>query len=249
MTSSESINTDSNQKRVVAASNSNGSRSNGTSRPVRVNSVRRRSYADWITRAIQSSPQSKMTLAAIYNWMAANVPGLYEKRNLHSSKGWKNAVRHTLSVNRRFQKSSQPNVRAALWSITPSTDSELAESPESQEAVSTVSNSSSSITSADLPSCSTLFTCTIPVTTCIATSRPWPSPTSTSSTIPHSSMFEDPGTSSDSIVTQTLELHHQDGTVRTVTVPKLFPIHVVSDYRLVTIDTKQRIPTVVTSGS
>lgn len=93
MTSSESTstNTSASQQRVVAASDStvSSTTANNNGRPARIPNVRRRSYADWITRAIQSSAEQKMTLAGIYNWMATNVPGLYEKRNLHSSKGWK----------------------------------------------------------------------------------------------------------------------------------------------------------------
>jgi len=248
MTSSESTN--SKPQRCVAAHssasssgstsgqqcNGNGGAQNGHGR----NSIRRRSYADWITRAIQSSPDSKMTLASIYNWMASNVPGLYEKRNLHSSKGWKNAVRHTLSVNRRFQKSSQPNARAALWSLAPSPDNSPVHKPQESEQISVISPGI-----LELPSCSTFFPNGIPVTTGAAAACLRSSPAT-------STYFSSTATNSDSlsepVVTQTLEVHHQDGTVRTVTVPKPYPIHIVGDYRVVTVDAKLHLPKVVTSG-
>jgi len=249
MTSSESTNSKPGQRSVAAHSSASSSGStsgqgNGTvghsghSR----SSIRRRSYADWITRAIQSVPESKLTLASIYIWMAANVPGLYEKRNLHSSKGWKNAVRHTLSVNRRFQKTSQPNVRAALWSLTPSPDTSPSRQPQEshQDQVSPVSSGIF-----ELPSCSTIFANGIPVTTVAAAASCLRSSPTTSTYFPSTTNSD---SLTDTIVTQTLEVHHQDGTVRTVTVPKPYPIHVVSDYRLVTVDTKTHVPHVVTSG-
>jgi len=247
MTSSESTNTK--PRRVAAHSSASSSDSTsghqcngstGAHSGHGRNGIRRRSYADWITRAIQSSPDSKMTLASIYNWMASNVPGLYEKRNLHSSKGWKNAVRHTLSVNRRFQKSSQPNARAALWSLAPSPVNSPSPKPQESERISVISPQI-----LELPSCSTFFPNGIPVTTGAAAACLRSSPT-TSSTY-----FSSTATNSDSllepIVTQTLEVHHQDGTVRTVTVPKPYPIHIVGDYRVVTVDAKP-LAHVVTSG-
>jgi hypothetical protein len=57
-----------------------------------------------------------MTLAEIYDWLATNVPGLQEQRYLHSSKGWKNAVRHTLSINPRFRKITRVG-RPSWWTL------------------------------------------------------------------------------------------------------------------------------------
>jgi hypothetical protein len=85
------------------------------------------------------------------------------------------------------------------------------------------------------------------VTTCAVSSRLVSSPT-TSTYLP--SLADYPDTLLDPMVTQTLELHHQNGTVRTVTIPKPYPIQVVSDYRLVKLDhiQKSHVQTVVTSG-
>lgn len=202
--------------------------------------IRRRSYADWISRAIQSTSDSKMTLAGIYHWMATNVPGLYEKRNLHSSKGWKNAVRHTLSVNRRFKKSTQPNRRAALWSLASDDESSSTPNPDQP--------SSSGITSQS-PSTSFLA---VNVTSIYSLSRSSPCSSGSSTSFLHSATVLSPTLPlpPESIETQTLELHQQDGTVRTVTVPKPVPIHVVGEYRLVPIDPTPLIPSsVTTSGS
>jgi len=227
--SSKSVNNITSQQIGVSSSSNFSYSRNGDSK--HGNKVRRKSYADWITRAIQSTEESKLTLAGIYNWMASNVPGLYEKRNLHSSKGWKNAVRHTLSVNRRFEKISQPNVRAALWSLVPQTTTDSESSIEILE-------QSEDTPKLELPSCSTLFPDGTVTMTTVATVSSLTIPLSSSHIFSSSTSTTtfDP----DPIVTHTqrLELHHQNGTVRTVTVPVPYPIHVVGDYRLVTVDKK-----------
>jgi hypothetical protein len=80
------------------------------------------SYADIITNAILSSSENRLSLAEIYDWMVKNVNGLEDQRHLHSSKGWKNAVRHTLSINQRFKKITRIG-RPGWWTVEwPSTD-------------------------------------------------------------------------------------------------------------------------------
>jgi len=69
--------------------------------------------------AISSSNDKQLTLAEIYDWMATNVPGLEAQRHVHSSKGWKNAVRHTLSINKRFTKIGRLG-RPGWWTLEPS---------------------------------------------------------------------------------------------------------------------------------
>jgi forkhead box protein O3 len=74
------------------------------------------SYADLITKAILSNEDSRLSLAEIYDWMATNVASLQTQRYLHSSKGWKNAVRHTLSINPRFLKVARMG-RPSWWTV------------------------------------------------------------------------------------------------------------------------------------
>ena len=47
------------------------------------------SYADLITKAIQSAPDQRLTLSQIYDWMVQNVPYFKDKGDSNSSAGWK----------------------------------------------------------------------------------------------------------------------------------------------------------------
>jgi len=51
------------------------------------------SYADLITQAINSSPEKRLTLSQIYEWMVHNVPYFKDKGDNNSSAGWKVSVR------------------------------------------------------------------------------------------------------------------------------------------------------------
>lgn len=47
------------------------------------------SYADLITQAIQNSPEKRLTLSQIYEWMVQNVDYFKDKGDSNSSAGWK----------------------------------------------------------------------------------------------------------------------------------------------------------------
>lgn len=53
------------------------------------------SYADLITQAIESSPEKRLTLAQIYDWMVRSVPYFKDKGDSNSSAGWKVGGLHT----------------------------------------------------------------------------------------------------------------------------------------------------------
>lgn len=62
--------------------------------PTKKNSSRRNawgnlSYADLITQAITTSPDKRLTLSQIYEWMVQNVPYFKDKGDSNSSAGWK----------------------------------------------------------------------------------------------------------------------------------------------------------------
>ncbi|XP_017770865.1 PREDICTED: forkhead box protein O-like [Nicrophorus vespilloides] len=80
-----------------------------------------RSYAELITDAIYSSPEGRMTLAQIYEWIIYNVPYFNQRTDSKSSAGWKNSVRHNLSLHNRFMKmQNEVQAKPSWWIINPS---------------------------------------------------------------------------------------------------------------------------------
>jgi len=78
------------------------------------------SYADLITQAIQSSPEGRLTLAQIYDWMIASVPYFTQRADSTSSAGWKNSIRHNLSLHQRFLKVQNEGAgKSSWWTINP----------------------------------------------------------------------------------------------------------------------------------
>lgn len=47
------------------------------------------SYAELITQAILSTPEKRLTLSEIYDWIVKNVPYFSDKANSPSTAGWK----------------------------------------------------------------------------------------------------------------------------------------------------------------
>lgn len=66
----------------------------GAQQPRKSSSSRRNawgnlSYADLISQAIESSPEKRLTLSQIYDWMVKSVPYFKDKGDSNSSAGWK----------------------------------------------------------------------------------------------------------------------------------------------------------------
>ena len=58
-------------------------------RPARRNAWGAASYADLIAAAIDSSPDKRLTLSQIYDWMVTNVKYFSDRADSNSSAGWK----------------------------------------------------------------------------------------------------------------------------------------------------------------
>ncbi|KAI7884292.1 hypothetical protein K492DRAFT_183622 [Lichtheimia hyalospora FSU 10163] len=61
------------------------------------------SYATLIKYAIENSPQKKLTLSEIYQWVIEHYP-YYST----AGTGWKNSIRHNLSLNKSFVRVARP---------------------------------------------------------------------------------------------------------------------------------------------
>ncbi|XP_026119056.1 forkhead box protein O1-A-like [Carassius auratus] len=78
------------------------------------------SYADLITKAIESSPDNRLTLSQIYDWMVKSVPYFKDKGDSNSSAGWKNSIRHNLSLHSRFIRvQNEGTGKSSWWMLNP----------------------------------------------------------------------------------------------------------------------------------
>ncbi|XP_056140905.1 forkhead box protein O1-A-like [Lampris incognitus] len=78
------------------------------------------SYADLIAQAIDGSPEKRLTLAQIYEWMVKSVPYFKDKGDSNSSAGWKNSIRHNLSLHSRFMRMQNEGTgKSSWWMLNP----------------------------------------------------------------------------------------------------------------------------------
>lgn len=76
------------------------------------------SYADLITQAIESSPTKRLTLAEIYLWMTTQIPYFRDRAEGPTSLGWKNSIRHNLSLHNKFIKiQNEEKGKSSWWMI------------------------------------------------------------------------------------------------------------------------------------
>ncbi|XP_070839041.1 forkhead box protein O1-A-like [Chaetodon trifascialis] len=101
----------------VSPLSSSGQRKGSSSRR---NAWGNMSYADLITKAIDSSPEKRLTLSQIYDWMVKSVPYFNDKGDSNSSAGWKNSIRHNLSLHSRFVRiQNEGTGKSSWWMLNP----------------------------------------------------------------------------------------------------------------------------------
>ncbi|XP_053555058.1 forkhead box protein O4 [Bombina bombina] len=78
------------------------------------------SYAELISQAIESSPEKRLTLSQIYDWMVKSIPFFKDKGDSNSSAGWKNSIRHNLSLHSKFIKvHNEATGKSSWWMLNP----------------------------------------------------------------------------------------------------------------------------------
>ncbi|RXG45211.1 hypothetical protein VDGE_06619 [Verticillium dahliae] len=82
------------------------------------------SYAQMITQAIINTPDGKLNLNGIYNFITAN----YAYYRHQPAAGWQNSIRHNLSLNKSFDKiarSTDEPGKGMKWQIVPEAREEM----------------------------------------------------------------------------------------------------------------------------
>ncbi|CAD5206764.1 unnamed protein product [Bursaphelenchus okinawaensis] len=78
------------------------------------------SYSDLIAKALESAPGGRMKLNEIYQWFSENVPYFKERSSQEHAAGWKNSIRHNLSLHSRFMRIQNEGAgKSSWWVINP----------------------------------------------------------------------------------------------------------------------------------
>merc|ERR1719186_580066 len=73
--------------------------------------------------AIQSAPDRRLTLSQIYDWMVGTVPYFTQRADTSTSAGWKNSIRHNLSLHQKFLKIPNEGAgKSSWWTLNPEND-------------------------------------------------------------------------------------------------------------------------------
>merc|ERR1711936_392409 len=59
--------------------------------------------------------ERRMTLSQIYDWMVANIPYFTDRQSNSKSAGWKNSIRHILSLHQKFVKVPNEGAGKSSW--------------------------------------------------------------------------------------------------------------------------------------
>ncbi|KAK5974614.1 Forkhead box protein O [Trichostrongylus colubriformis] len=78
------------------------------------------SYSDLIAKALESAPDGRLKLNEIYQWFSDNVAYFRERSSQEDAAGWKNSIRHNLSLHSRFMRIQNEGAgKSSWWVINP----------------------------------------------------------------------------------------------------------------------------------
>uniref|UniRef100_A0A914Z654 Forkhead box protein O n=1 Tax=Panagrolaimus superbus TaxID=310955 RepID=A0A914Z654_9BILA len=78
------------------------------------------SYSDLILKALEAAPDGRMKLNEIYQWFIDNVKYFSERAGQEEASGWKNSIRHNLSLHSRFMRIQNEGAgKSSWWVINP----------------------------------------------------------------------------------------------------------------------------------
>nr|AAQ23178.1 forkhead transcription factor 1 isoform b [Strongyloides stercoralis]AAQ23180.1 forkhead transcription factor 1 isoform b [Strongyloides stercoralis]QWX95789.1 forkhead box transcription factor isoform B [Strongyloides stercoralis] len=78
------------------------------------------SYSDLIAKALECAPDKRMKLNEIYQWFSENIPYFNDRSSQEEAAGWKNSIRHNLSLHNRFMRIQNEGAgKSSWWVINP----------------------------------------------------------------------------------------------------------------------------------
>ncbi|CAO4362310.1 unnamed protein product [Caenorhabditis nigoni] len=78
------------------------------------------SYSDIIAKALESAPDGRLKLNEIYQWFSDNILYFRERSSQEEAAGWKNSIRHNLSLHSRFMRIQNEGAgKSSWWVINP----------------------------------------------------------------------------------------------------------------------------------
>ncbi|CAJ0564464.1 unnamed protein product, partial [Mesorhabditis spiculigera] len=78
------------------------------------------SYSDLIAKSLESAPEGRLKLNEIYQWFSDNIPYFRERSSQEEAAGWKNSIRHNLSLHSRFMRIQNEGAgKSSWWVINP----------------------------------------------------------------------------------------------------------------------------------
>ncbi|CAJ0946296.1 unnamed protein product, partial [Mesorhabditis belari] len=78
------------------------------------------SYSDLIAKSLDSTPEGRLKLNEIYQWFSDNIPYFRDRSSQEEAAGWKNSIRHNLSLHSRFMRIQNEGAgKSSWWVINP----------------------------------------------------------------------------------------------------------------------------------